>query len=77
MRSAYLTGCKTAAEKYALSTADWHAIAELAGLGLLAVPSVHHLATDKKKDWKDMAEVGGLGILASPSVHNLSHLLKR
>jgi hypothetical protein len=43
--------------------------AELAGLGILAAPSVSNMASGKGT-WKDKAEVGGLGVLALPS---LSH----
>ena len=71
MRRAYLLGCKTAAEKYALASEAWKDIAELAGLGLLAAPGIHNLATQEKKDPKDMVETGGLGVLAVPSIANL------
>lgn len=45
--------------------------AELAGLGILAAPAVHHLA--KNTEWseknKSRAEVAGLGVLAAPSAY--------
>ena len=73
MRSAYLAGCKTASEKYALAPDAWKHIAELAGLGILALNPAKHLLTDEKKDPWDAAEVGGLGTLGLPA---LSSLLK-
>lgn len=44
-----------------------NAAAELAGLGMLAVPSVQALRGKKMKDkHKDALEVAGLGTLAAP-----------
>jgi len=44
---------------------------EVAGLGVLAVPSVAGLAGNHMEDkTKDMMEVGGLGMLAAPSAYH-------
>lgn len=47
--------------------------AELAGLGILAAPAVHHLV--KNREWseknKSRAEVAGLGVLAAPAALNV------
>lgn len=46
---------------------------ELAGLGVLAVPSVMSLAGHPMKEkHKDVAEVAGLGMLAAPYAHNMA-----
>jgi len=53
--------------------------AELAGLGVLAVPSVHRLRKIKKKETPPEErkaakyELAGLGILAAPSAMHLAH----
>jgi hypothetical protein len=48
---------------------------ELAGLGVLAAPSVAHLAGHPMEEkTKSKLEVAGLGTLAAPS---LAHMLKR
>jgi hypothetical protein len=53
--------------------------AELAGLGMLAYPSIQSLRkkpmTEKSKD---IVETAGLGVLAAPSIHAIGKkLLKR
>jgi hypothetical protein len=51
------------------ATPLWHDIAELGGLGILAVPSISDLAGHPwNKTEKDITEIGGLGLLATPSV---------
>lgn len=46
--------------------------AELAGLGMLAVPSIQGLrGKPMKEKHKDMLEVAGLGTLAAPYVHSI------
>ena len=53
-------------------TPAWHDLAELGGLGILAVPSVASLAGNPLDEQnKEIAEVAGLGLLATPSVHAL------
>jgi hypothetical protein len=45
---------------------------ELAGLGVLAVPSLQHLRGKPMSDHHShMMEIGGLGMLAAPYVHDL------
>lgn len=47
----------------------WHDVAELGGLGILALPSIADLAGHPwDKTEKDVTEISGLGILAAPSV---------
>ena len=46
--------------------------AEIAGLGLLAVPSIQHLrGKPMSEDTAHKIELGGLGVLAAPSLANL------
>ena len=54
-------------------------VADLAGLGVLAAPSIASLSGKPwKEKTKDKAEVAGLGILAAPSAYALGkNLLKR
>lgn len=53
-----------------------NAAAELAGLGMLAVPSVQSLrGRPMKEKHKDMLEVAGLGTLAAPYVHSIGKKL--
>ncbi len=55
--------------------------AELAGLGVLAAPSIgelRHPTADPREKRKAKAEVAGLGILAAPSAMSLGkHLITR
>ena len=47
-------------------------VAEIAGLGLLAVPSIKHLrGKPLSEDTAHKFELGGLGVLAAPSLANL------
>ena len=53
-----------------------NAAAELAGLGMLAVPSIQGLrGKPMKEKHKDALEVAGLGTLAAPYVHSLGKKL--
>jgi hypothetical protein len=53
-----------------------NAAAELAGLGLLAVPSIRSLqGKPVKEKTKDIMETAGLGILAAPYIHQLGKKL--
>lgn len=52
-------------------------VAEIGGLGLLAVPSIQHLLGKKVSDKaKNTMELAGLGMLAAPSVLSLMKGLK-
>jgi hypothetical protein len=58
--------------KYGITKRAWNA-GELAGLGILAAPSVASLANHPMKEkHKDIAEVTGLGMLAAPYAHNIA-----
>jgi hypothetical protein len=54
-------------------------VAELGGLGVLAVPALHHLVSNPETESPAMrrgmagTELAGLGLLAAPTIH---HLLK-
>jgi hypothetical protein len=53
-----------------------NAAAELAGLGLLAVPSIQSLrGKPVKEKTKDIMEIAGLGTLAAPYVHQIGKSL--
>lgn len=53
-----------------------NAAAELAGLGLLAVPSIRSLqGKPVKEKTKDIMETAGLGILAAPYIHQIGKSL--
>lgn len=74
MNSAFFTGFE---KKASVSDHLYHG-AELAGLGVLAAPSIASL---RGKPWKeknkDIAEVAGLGILAAPSAYHIGKSLLR
>lgn len=78
MKVATYVGFKDELAKIAAGGLGGHA-AELAGLGILAAPSVSHMMG---KNWseknKSRAEVGGLATLAAPSAIAIGkHLMKR
>lgn len=52
---------------------NWHHAAELAGLGVLAIPTVHEMIKKPTSEWKPQhaAELGGLSILAAPALHSM------
>ena len=53
--------------------------ADIAGLGILAYPTLHKWVSGKELDpkYQDMAEVGGLGLLAATQIPHLTgHVLK-
>ena len=53
-------------------------IAEVAGLGTLAVPSIQHLRNKKMPENRaHKYEVAGLGILAAPSAYELGKRMLR
>jgi hypothetical protein len=61
-------------------SSNWHDVAEVGGLGILAAPHVKSLVTGKKTDHKTErnAELTGLGVLAAPAAHNIyKRLAKR
>jgi hypothetical protein len=50
----------------------------LAGLGVLAAPSVSSLAGKPwKEKSKDVAEIAGLGMIAAPEAHDLMGMLRK
>jgi len=54
------------------STGNWGHAAEIAGLGVLARPSINHLrGKEMSEKSKALHEVGGLGILAAPSAYEM------
>lgn len=54
-----------------------NAAAELAGLGMLAVPSIQHLrGKPMSEDTKSKLEIAGLGTLAAPYAYNAAKGLK-
>lgn len=79
MRHAYTQGAAQALQKFAVDAQTASHVAELAGLGLLSVPVLHHLLGDEGQDSptkkRVMAgtELAGLGILAAPAIHHLMH----
>jgi hypothetical protein len=72
----FFSGVKIAAEKFALQPETIRDLLEVGGLGMLAIPTIHHMATAEKPMDKAMAgtELAGLGVLAA---HPLHGLLKR
>ncbi len=76
-KTSYAKGAVDAFRKFAVNAETMSHVAELAGLGLLTVPALHHLLSDSEKETpamrKGMAgtELAGLGILAAPSIHHL------
>lgn len=49
-----------------------HLASSIAGLGVLAAPSVSHLAGhDMDEKTKSKLELGGLGLIAAPEAHQL------
>lgn len=74
---AYAYGARDAFQKFAVDAETMKHVADLAGLGLLTVPVLHHLVSDPEKESpamrKGMAgtELAGLGLLAAPTIHHL------
>lgn len=77
MHSPYVQGAAIAFEKFALDVNTAKHVADLAGLGLLSVPVLHHLLGSPEKDSPGMrrtmagTELAGLGLLAAPTIHHL------
>ena len=75
--SSYASGAVDAFRKFAVDAETMRHIADLAGLGMLTVPVLHHLVSDPEKESpamrKGMAgtELAGLGLLAAPTIHHL------
>lgn len=52
-------------------------LAEIAGLGILAVPALAHVAgKEPSENTKATSEIAGLGILAAPEIHDFMVHLK-
>ncbi len=79
MRLSYTLGALSAFQKFAVDAETMKHVADLAGLGLLTVPALHHLLgtpeTDSPNTRRLMAgtEIAGLGLLAAPTIHHLMH----
>jgi hypothetical protein len=76
MNRAKTAGIADALARYGVNRAAVRPLMEVAGLGALAIPVAHHLATADNNTDRAMSgiELGGLGILAAPEI---MHLLGR
>lgn len=74
MRVTKTAGVADALSRFGVSRAAMPRVLELAGLGALAVPVAHHLATADNNTDRVMSgvELGGLGLLAVPEVMHLT-----
>lgn len=73
----YARGALHAFQKFAVDADTMKHVADLAGLGLLSVPVLHHLLGSPETDSPTMrhgmagTELAGLGLLAGPTIHSL------